>query len=362
MKYTSKIERKSGGTSWVFKPPQDAATSGIVKTQTFRDGRTARVEIPKLIDKVDAYRRGEIVAGNIGKMSNLAQIIGHYFKTKHFNSLSQNTYKNYTSNLACICRTQIYGKELGTFRVSHLTVPVCTKMYDTWEDDVSTNNANEYARVFSMIMNYCVALGIVNDNPMKHVSKRTHEPASVVWTDAEVEKFCDVAFSDFKFRNIGLSVLMAYEWGQRPTDIYNLKWENVEFDKDMVKIRQSKRGARVELPLEEPLTSLLKQQHNDWDFQQYVAPQQRSPDGVYRAYTTAASGPLFREVKALAGLPDHLKVGHLRKTTINQLIESGVDHLAIMSVTGHKNVSSLNAYVKHNLETAKSALSRRNKK
>tara|TARA_B110000238_G_C15853135_1_gene321940 strand:- start:239 stop:631 length:393 start_codon:yes stop_codon:yes gene_type:complete len=130
----------------------------------------------------------------------------------------------------------------------------------------------------------------------------------------------------------------------------------------MVKIRQSKRGARVELPLEEPLTSMLKQQQNDWDFQQYVAPQQRSPDGVYRAYTTAASGPLFREVKALAGLPDHLKVGHLRKTTINQLIESGVDHLAIMSVTGHKNVSSLNAYVKHNLETAKSALSRRNKK
>ena len=91
MKYTSKIERKSGGTSWVFKPPQDAATSGIVKTQTFRDGRSARVEIPKLIEKVDAFRRGEIVAGNIGKMSNLSQIIAHYFNTKHFKSLSQNT-------------------------------------------------------------------------------------------------------------------------------------------------------------------------------------------------------------------------------------------------------------------------------
>ena len=361
MKYTSKIERKSGGTSWVFKPPQDAATSGIVKTQTFRDGRSARVEIPKLIDKVDAFRRGEIVAGNIGKMSNLSQIIAHYFNTKHFKSLSQNTYKNYTSNLSCICRTEIYGKELGTFRVSHLTVPVCTKMYDTWEDDVSTNNANEYARVFSMIMNYCVSLGIVNDNPMKHVSKRTHEPASVVWTDAEVEKFCDVAFSDFKFRNIGLVVLMAYEWGQRPIDIFNLKWENIYFDLDMVKIRQSKRGARVELPLEEPLSSLLLQQQKDWDFQQYVVPFQRPSDGAYIPFSHANSGTLFREVKALSALPDELKVGQLRKTAINQMIESEVDHLAIMSVTGHKNVSSLNAYVKHNLGTAKSALSRRNK-
>ena len=58
MKYTSKIERKSGGTSWVFKPPQDASSAGVVKAQTFRDGRTARVEVPKLIDKVDAFRRG----------------------------------------------------------------------------------------------------------------------------------------------------------------------------------------------------------------------------------------------------------------------------------------------------------------
>ena len=361
MKYTSKIDRKSGGTSWVFKPPQDASTSGIVKTQTFRDGRTARIEIPKLIDKVDAFRRGELVTGNIGKMSNLSQIVGHYLRTKHFNSLSRNTQHNYEYNLKSICDTDVYGKETGTFRITNITVPVCTKMYDTWEDDISTNTANEYARVFSMLMNYCVALGIVNDNPMKHVSKRTHEPKSVVWTHVEVEKFCDVAFSDFKFRNIGLVVLMAYEWGQRPIDIFNLKWENIYFDLDMVKIRQSKRGARVELPLEEPLSSLLLQQQKDWDFQQYVVPFQRPSDGAYIPFSHANSGTLFREVKALSALPDELKVGQLRKTAINQMIESEVDHLAIMSVTGHKNVSSLNAYVKHNLGTAKSALNRRNK-
>jgi site-specific recombinase XerD len=78
--------------------------------------------------------------------------------------------------------------------------------------------------------------------------------------------------------------------------------------------------------------------------------------------THATIGPLLREVKALAGLPEELRVGDLRKTAINQLIESGVDHLAIMSVTGHKNVASLNPYAKHNLDTAKSALIRRNKK
>ena len=130
----------------------------------------------------------------------------------------------------------------------------------------------------------------------------------------------------------------------------------------MVKIRQSKRGARVELPLEEPLTSLLKEQQKDWDFQEYVAPLQRPSDGAYRPFSHATSGPLFREVKALAGLPDELRVGDLRKTAINQMIRSDVAHLAIMSVTGHKNVASLNPYVKHNLDTAKAAQKKRNKR
>lgn len=361
MKYTTKTSRKNGSTSWVFRPPQDVVSAGIVKSQTFRDGRTARVEIPKLLDKIDAFRKGELVAGDIGRLSNLNQIVGYYFKTKHFNSLSPNTQDNYTHNLKCICRTEIYGKEFGSFRIDRVTTPVCTEAYDTWEENVSTNTANEYSRSLSMIMNYCRSLGIVNNNPVTHVNKRTHETRSTIWNNEQVEKFCDVAFSDFKFRNIGLCVLMAYEWAQRPIDIYTLKWDNIHFDINMVKIRQSKRGATVELPLEEPLTSMLLQQKGDWDFQEYVVPFQRPSDGAYRAFDHASAGVLVRQIKELSGLPSDLRVGDLRKTAINQMIDSEIDHLAIMSVTGHKNVASLNPYVKHNLKAAKSALSRRSK-
>jgi hypothetical protein len=129
----------------------------------------------------------------------------------------------------------------------------------------------------------------------------------------------------------------------------------------MVKIKQSKRGATVELPLEEPLTSMLLDQKNDWGFQEYVVPFQRPSDGAYRPFNHSSSGILIRQIKALSGIPNELHVGDLRKTAINQMIDSEIDHLAIMSVTGHKNVASLNPYVKHNLKAAKSALSRRSK-
>ena len=70
---------------------------------------------------------------------------------------------------------------------------------------------------------------------------------------------------------------------------------------------------------------------------------------------------LANEVKALCGLPRELQMGDLRKTAITELIRSGVDQLAIMSVTGHRNVQSLNPYNKHNFNTAKSALEMRRK-
>jgi integrase len=152
---------------------------------------------------------------------------------------------------------------------------------------------------------------------------------------------------------------MCYEWGQRPIDIRNLTWDDVDLDKEVVEIKQTKRGAEVELPIPPNLVGMLTEQKGDWDFQEYVVPHHRASDGAYRPLTVHQMSALLAEVKALARLPDDLRVGDLRKTAIVQMIEGEVDHLAIQSVTGHKHVSSLNPYNKFSLKTAKSALERR---
>jgi len=198
-------------------------------------------------------------------------------------------------------------------------------------------------------------------NPMSMVKKRSHEPRSVVWTREQVELFIDTAFSQFKYRNIGLLALLCYEWGQRPVDIRLLKWSSIDFDNKMVTIKQTKRGATVQLPLEDKIEQLLLQQNEDWGFQDYVLPYQRPSDGAYSVIEHFQVSALANEVKALCDLPKELQMGDLRKTAITELIRSGVDQLAIMSVTGHRNVQSLNPYNKHNFNTAKSALEMRRK-
>ena len=361
MKYTIKTKLKDGSTVYRFIPPKDAKLSGVVKNKTFQDGRAARYEIPKLIKVVEDFRKGKILAGNIDVNSNLRQVLAHYYKTGQFNSLSLHTQKTYTYGYNKICVTKMFGRELGDITLKYLTPTHCTELYETWAKQVSVDNANQLSRIFSVLINFCISLGLMNKNPMSMVKKRSHEPRSVVWTREQVELFIDTAFSQFKYRNIGLLALLCYEWGQRPVDIRLLKWSSIDFDNKMVTIKQTKRGATVQLPLEDKIEQLLLQQNDDWAFQDYVLPYQRPSDGAYSVIEHLKVSALANEVKTLCDLPKELQMGDLRKTAITELIRSGVDQLAIMSVTGHRNVQSLNPYNKHNFNTAKSALEMRRK-
>ena len=85
-------------------------------------------------------------------------------------------------------------------------------------------------------MNYLITMEKLTVNPMARVRKRTSEPRSVIWTHDQVLSFLDTAFTKFDWRNIGLIVLMCYEWGQRPVDIRNLTWDQLDLDEAIVKI------------------------------------------------------------------------------------------------------------------------------
>ena len=359
MKYTHKVKLKDGSTVYRFVAPKDAKLAGVMKNHTFQDGRKARHEIPKLIKTVEDFRKGKVLAGNISINSNFQQVIGHYLNTGQFNYLSSNTRRTYEYVLRSICDSKLFSRSLGEITLKYLTPAHCSELYEGWVRGVSVDNANQKARVFSVLMNYCISIGLITNNPMSRIKKRKHTPKSIVWTKNQVELFVDTAFSKFKYRNIGLLALMCYEWGQRPTDIMHLKWDNLDFKTKSATIKQSKRGATVQLPIEEKLTDLLMQQHKDWSFQEYVIPHQNPSDGCYRPLSPMQVSTLTNEIKALCGLPMELQIGFLRKTAIVEMIGSGVDQLAIMSVTGHQNVQSLNPYNKHNYDTAKSALEMR---
>jgi integrase len=354
MKYLKKTQLKDGTTVHRFVPPDDVRKAGVVKSQTFTDGRAARYEVPRLLEKVEAYRNGDIKAGNVGPTSKIKHVINYYLLSKQFASLASSSQEKYEGELEKIIKSS-----LGEMPLNKLTAKACKEVYEGWVEDHTVARANERSRLFSVVINFARSLDLINDNPMSKVKKLKHEPYTPIWTQVQVEAFLEVAFTKFEWRNIGLLVMMCYEWAQRPTDICHLKWTNLNLEAARVKLKQSKRGAEVEMPIEEPLLTLLKEQKGDWGFQELVIPNHRNTHNAYVPLKPEVFGPILRSIKQQCGLPEELKIGHLRKTAITEFVAAGVDSTGIMQVTGHKNISSLNPYMKHTYEGAKTAQSSR---
>ncbi len=154
---------------------------------------------------------------------------------------------------------------------------------------------------------------------------------------------------------------MAYDWGQRIGDMRVMTWNTLDLDQCRLDLTQSKRNAEVHLPISNGLCEMLKQQKEDFDFQEYVAPRVKPRAGAYTPYDKGEISLLINEVLDEANLPRELTAMSLRRTAVTEMMEAGVDLVGIMQVTGHVNPASLKPYMVNTLAGATTALDKRNK-
>lgn len=359
MKYTREYINKDGKRCWTFTPPQDVRDAGVLQLRTFTDGRTLRHEHPKLVATVDKYRRGEIREGGLSVKSLFVHLRNHYLNSDHFKAVTPTTQKSYEGTLKAISEIVVMGKPFGMYRIEDINVSLCRELYHTVVHQVSVYNANSKATILGIVMNYAVGLELMYMNPMAKVKKLKHEPSTTIWTRDQVEEFLDAGYQDFNTRNVTLLLHMCYEWAQRPKDIRLLTWDSFDWWERVVTITQTKRGATVYLPLEEPLLSLLKEQHTDMGFQQWVVPHTVPSGTVYKPMSQAQMTAAYTEVLEKTDLPLDLKLGAMRATAITEMVEAGVDVTGIKQVSGHKTLQSLNPYVKNTKRGAANALLQR---
>ena len=362
MRYLRKVKNKDGKTVYRFKPPEEAVRAGVVPNKTFQDGRTARYEVPRLLEKLDAWRKGKGPVFHLNNKSRLIDVYNYFITTEHFKRLSSSSQNAYSYGIPNLLSTKIKGRTLGDVRIDSLSALFCSSVYEQWVKEKGIPTANRWSTLFSVLVNYAASLDLIQTNPMAKVKKLSYTQRSEVWTEKQVELFVETAFTKFRWRSMGILALLCYEWAQRPKDIARLRWEAVDLTGGSVTITQTKRGATVYLPIAKHLEAVLRQQNEDLGFQPWVVPDVNRPTGGYEPMTSSMMSLLAREIKEAAGIPSHLFVGDLRKSAITEMVSAGVDTAAIMSVSGHKNIQSLNPYLKHTLEAATSALStRRNK-
>lgn len=352
MKYVRKV--KGGG--WLFDPPLEAVRAGVTQRKYYSDGRSYRYEVPREIEKIEAWRKGEIASVALNQNSSLLQAAAFYRNDRSYQNLKKSSRDGYDNALNKLATTRAF--KLGKLKIKDLSVKRCRMAYEEWLE-TSVPSANMTRTIIGILFTYLCSLDLLVRNPLALVKPEGHQPVTHIWSPEEIDKFFSVAFTRYEWRNVALIVYLCYEWGQRPIDIQRLQWSNLDFERELCTLTQSKRGATVYLPMTEAIKEMLLEQKELFDFQPYVAPNYRVRDNAYRPYSGSSMSKVFTEIREAAGLPEYLKVGALRKTAINEARDAGVDIAGIQQFTGHKNLSSLNPYMKFTPTGAKNALDKR---
>ena len=296
---------------------------------------------------------------NIPKQSaTLTQIVDFYLHSDVFRRLSSSSQKDYESHLQATVLTQVEGKTLGGYRCKNLKVRHIQQAYDNWLQ-VGVRTANYRRSVLSAAWRHAMRYDVMIHNPISLVQSVNEKPRKVHWSREQVSIFLDTAYSDFRWRSIGLIVHMAYDWGQRVGDVRLLTWDSLDLNKCRIDLTQSKRNAEVHLPISQGLCSMLRQQQEEFGFQEYVVPRVKPRAGAYTPYDKEEISLHINKILEEANLPKELTAMDLRRTAVTEMMEGGVDLAGIMQVTGHQNTASVKPYMVNTYSGASKALAAR---
>jgi integrase len=292
------------------------------------------------------------------KRATVSEVVEFYLCSDQFCKLTGNVQKKYEQQLNIVLETVVERKALGLYRARNLKARHTNLAYQEWLKS-GPHTANYRKAVLSTAWRHSMRLDVMENDPVRLIKTVSTQPRKVKWTREQVTTFLNMAYSEFKWRSIGLIVHMSYEWAQRIGDMRMLTWDKIDFDAQRMDLTQSKRGADVHLPIDDGLFHMLKQQQQDFGFQQYVAPRPYPVAGSYIPYAEDKIDNAITEVKQAAGLPKEITAMDLRRTAITEMVEAGVDLAQIMMVSGHRSPDSVRPYMVNTFSGASNALAMR---
>lgn len=350
MRFTEKIKR-GGKTAWAFRPPKDVQQTGVVQYTVFKDKAEAKRKAPLLAEKVDQYRRGELYVDGLDDHSRLVHLVNVWINSEDFKVKTDKTKERHKTHLKYIAQTEVRGRPFGNFKLTELSDTLCSEFHDKLYQERGAGVANSALVTLSILLTFGISFGLVLKNYTKGISKKEEvHKGSLYWTQDQVETLLSLAYSDFKYRNLGVITQLCYEWGHHISDLVELTWSCVDFERQLATITQKSSGSVCRIPIEGSVLDLLKDQHNVWSFQEYVAPQVRPVASTYEPYAETQYVARLRELKKEAGLPPELTSDSLRLTAIKDMVDGGMLLLDVMQITGMKTLKGLKPFVKDGLE------------
>lgn len=342
-----------GVVEYRFNPPQKLVDAGVVTRRQFgSDLKQVRKLVREDNQRIDEWYDKNATVIKVNASSTLTHLIDAYCHSHAWEMLRPKTQKDYKYFLS------VAQKTLGRYKVKAIGTKLAKKHYQLWLERGVTQ-ANHITSCLSTVYNWAIDQEFIHVNPFARIKRTTALKRTDIWTKLEVELVLNDAYDFWYTRNIGLIIHMAYAFCQRLGDMRTLKWSNFDDNFTVLYLEQSKRRAKVEIPVDEDMREMLTRQHKDFGFQQYVAPRVYPIDGEYLPYTLEQVSKKGRMLMDRNSIPSSKRLMDLRRTGIMEMVDGGVPLPQIMSVSGHSNPASVKPYMKNTLASATNALTTR---
>ena len=183
------------------------------------------------------------------------------------------------------------------------------------------------------------------------INKNNNEKILTTYTEEEIEKILnmiDINSRNGKCRYAILSLLVYY--GLRCSDIINLKFENIDFEKGYIRLVQQKTKNELSLPLiDEVKLSLIdyikNERHNNQDAE-YIFTTLKAP--YTRIHTSCTIYQIVTKAMNDANI-DYKNKKHgphtLRHSLATNMLKDNIPLEDISSILGHENTSTTNIYI-----------------
>jgi integrase len=193
----------------------------------------------------------------------------------------------------------------------------------TWRDQLATRSRRQadYAwTVLARLLSWSKDRGLITENPCERGGRLYRgNRADKIWTADDEAAFYGSAPS-----HLHLPVLLALWTGQREGDLLHLTWS--AYDGETIRLKQSKTGARVSIPVGAPLRAAL-------DTMTRLSPIiLLTSDG--RPWTPDGFRASFAKARAKAGIVG-VTFNDLRGTAVTRLALAGATEAEIATITGH---------------------------
>ena len=141
-------------------------------------------------------------------------------------------------------------------------------------------------------------------------------------------------------------VRLALETGMRQGEIIGLKWEDIDWERKVAHLEDTKNGERRDVPLSKAAVEVLKARFPlsaNEGAEKVALLRPRAPSGLVFPVGSMSVTHSFTRACVRACISD-LRFHDLRHEAASRLFERGLDSMEVAAITGHKTLQMLKRY------------------